>query len=174
MADTVGAVREFLGAGNDKVVIWAHNSHVGDARATEMGSYGEINIGELMRERYGKENVRLIGFSTYTGTVTAAHNWDEPGECKAVNPGLPESYEELFHQVGEDNFLLILRDQNIQELTQPRIQRAIGVIYRPETERQSHYFTTDLLAQFDAIIHFDVTSHLVPLDDIPTCPVDGV
>lgn len=174
MADTVEAVRNFLGEGQNQVVIWAHNSHVGDQSATEMAQYGQTNIGELLRDRYGAENVRLIGFSTYTGTVTAADNWDEEAECKLVNPGLPQSYEDLFHNVEGDDFLLILRGQDNPALQEERLQRAIGVIYRPETERQSHYFYANVPEQFDALIHLDATSRLVPLDEVPECPDDGV
>lgn len=148
-----------------KVVLWEHNSHLGDARATDMGQMGEINVGQLVRERYDREAV-LVGFSTYTGTVTAASNWGAPTELKRVRPALPESYEALFHQVEAPRFLLNLRDDNpaVTGLRQPRLQRAIGVIYLPETERVSHYFSAQLPRQFDAIIHLDTTRALEPLD----------
>jgi erythromycin esterase-like protein len=131
-----------------KVVVWEHNSHLGDARATDMADAGELNLGQLVRERYGKDAV-LVGFTTYTGTVTAASNWDEPPQLKQVRPALPESYEALFHQTG---------------LRQPRLERAIGVIYHPETERASHYFYARLPDQFDAVIHIDDTRAVQPLD----------
>lgn len=148
-----------------KIIVWAHNSHVGDARATEMASKGEINIGQLIREEY-ETDTYSIGFSTYQGTVTAAYDWDAPAECKKVNPGLEGSYEELFHNVSDGGFLLNFRgNKNLEHyLKLPRLQRAIGVIYRPETERDSHYFFTRLPYQFDSIIHFDKTSAVRPLD----------
>lgn len=151
-----------------KIIIWAHNSHVGDARATEMGTQGEVNIGQLVREQHVADTY-LIGFSTYQGTVTAASEWDAPAECKKVNPGPEGSYEELFHHIKYDNFLLNLRDNKQLEhyLHIPRLQRAIGVIYRPETERTSHYFFTRLPYQFDSIIHLDSTTAVQPLDINP-------
>lgn len=151
-----------------KIIIWAHNSHVGDARATEMGSQGEVNIGQLIREQHDAD-VYSIGFSTYDGTVTAASEWDAPAECKLINPGCDGSYEALFHEIKYDNFILSLRQhQQLEHYLQlPRLQRAIGVIYRPETERMSHYFFTRLPYQFDSIIHFDHTRAVKPLDINP-------
>lgn len=148
-----------------KIVVWAHNSHVGDARATEIGEQGEINIGQLIREEYGEESF-LIGFSTYQGFVTAASKWDGKPTRKLITPGMQGSYEALFHQVKVDNFILNLsNDEQLEHYLQhPRLQRAIGVIYRPETERTSHYFFTRLPHQFDTIIHIDKTSALEPLD----------
>lgn len=149
-----------------KIIVWAHNSHVGDARATEMGEKGEVNIGQLVREHHDAADTYLIGFSTYQGSVTAAYNWDKPAELKRVNPGMLGSYEELFHQLKYKNFLLDLNcyKQIEHYLHIPRLQRAIGVIYRPETERLSHYFFTRLPYQFDSIIHLDETTALEPLD----------
>lgn len=148
-----------------KIIVWAHNSHIGDARATEAREKGEVNLGQLTREQHERDTY-LIGFSTYQGLVTAASDWDEPEECKKVNPGLEGSYEELFHHTGVANFLLELRGNATLEhyLHIPRLQRAIGVIYRPETERASHYFFTQLPYQFDSIIHFDQTTAVEPLD----------
>jgi erythromycin esterase-like protein len=148
-----------------KIVVWAHNSHLGDARATDMGDAGELNVGQLVRERYGRDAV-LVGFSTYTGTVTAASDWGASAELKRVRPALPESYEALFHNTGLPRFLLNLRDggQLIPALREPRLERAIGVIYRPESERISHYFYARLPDQFDAVIHFDETRGVEPLD----------
>lgn len=142
-----------------KIIIWAHNSHIGDARATEVSEKGEVNIGQLVREQHDQDTYS-IGFSTYQGTVTAARDWDGPHQAKKINPGLEGSYEALFHQIRYSNFLLHLRDNKELEhyLHLPRLQRAIGVIYRPETERYSHYFFTRLPYQFDTIIHFDKTS----------------
>lgn len=151
-----------------KIVVWAHNSHVGDARATEVNEQGEINIGQLVREHHGQDSY-LIGFSTYEGTVTAASEWDAPAECKIVKPALVGSYEELFHHIKHKNFLLDLRNSRSLEhyLRIPRLQRAIGVIYRPETERASHYYFTRLPYQFDSMIHFDHTTAVQPLEVNP-------
>ena len=167
MADTLDALVDHLGrhGGSPKVVVWAHNSHLGDARATEMGERGELNVGQLVRERHGDDDVRLVGFSTYTGTVTAATDWGEPAERKQVRPGMAGSYEELFHDVGGD-FLLTLREENdaVRVLREPRPERAIGVIYLPETERFSHYFDATIARQFDALLHFDTTRAVEPLE----------
>jgi erythromycin esterase-like protein len=148
-----------------KVVVWEHNSHIGDARATAMGDAGEWNVGQLTRERFGNEAV-LVGFSTYTGTVTAASDWDAPAERKRVRPGMPGSWEALFHEVGVPNFLLPIRGdvQLFQALNRVLLERAIGVIYRPDTERLSHYFEARLPRQFDAVIHFDHSRAVEPLD----------
>lgn len=148
-----------------KIVVWAHNSHLGDARATDMKKAGEWNVGQLIRERYG-QNAVLIGFTTYSGTVAAASRWGDPPELKSVRPALPDSYEALFHQVKWPQFWLDLRQENAatRGLQKPRLERAIGVIYSPRTERQSHYFQTQLPAQFDAVIHIDDTRAVKPLD----------
>jgi erythromycin esterase-like protein/predicted phosphoribosyltransferase len=151
--------------GRAKVVVWAHNSHVGDARATSMAWRGEHNIGQLVREAFpGKCSV--IGFSTYTGTVTAAAGWHLPAARRKVSPGLPGSYEHLFHQVGIPGFWLDLRgkDAAAEMLAERRLQRAIGVVYRPETERTSHYLEACLPQQFDFILHFDDTRAVEPLE----------
>ena len=167
MTETLDALVAHLDreGGGTKVVVWAHNSHVGDARATSMGSEGELNIGQLVRERHGRETV-LVGFSTYTGTVTAASDWGAPLERKRVHPALPGSYEALFHQVGLSNFLLPSPNdsQAANALRGPRLERAIGVIYLPRTERVSHYFHARLPEQFDAVLHFDETRAVEPLD----------
>jgi erythromycin esterase-like protein len=167
MAETLAALATYLqGQGQPaKIVVWAHNSHLGDARATEMGQAGELNVGQLVRERYGQDAV-LIGFSTYSGTVTAATEWDGPAERKRVRPALPDSYEALFHELDLRRFLVILRDGDtaIARLCGPRLERAIGVIYRPETERLSHYFCARLPEQFDAVLHCDETRAVEPLE----------
>ncbi len=144
--------------------MWAHNSHLGDARATQMGARGEWNVGQLVRERHGKSAIS-VGFTTYDGTVTAASNWDAPAERKRVRPALLGSYEALFHTAGPPRFLLCLRgDDRLAGLHEPRLERAIGVIYRPETERASHYFRASLPSQFDAVLHFDRTRAVEPLE----------
>jgi erythromycin esterase-like protein len=167
MAETLDALVNHLNAHGQqtKVAVWEHNSHLGDARATYMADYGELNVGQLVREKYGKEAI-LIGFTTYTGTVTAASDWDGPAERKRVRPALKESYEALFHDINSANFLLTLLDNKraSNALEGPRLERAIGVIYLPETERQSHYFDARLSRQFDAVIHFDETHALEPLE----------
>jgi erythromycin esterase-like protein len=151
-------------AGTARAVVWAHNSHLGDARATYMGDIGELNLGQLVREKHGNEAF-LVGFTTHTGTVTAASNWDEPAQRKRVRPSMAGSYERLFHDAGVGRFLLLLREPSVREaLQKARLERAIGVIYRPESERQSHYFPARLPEQFDAILHIDDTSALEPLE----------
>ncbi len=172
MAETLDALVQHIGrqGRRAKVVVWEHNSHLGDARFTEMGAQGELNVGQLARERYGSDAV-LIGFSTYSGTVTAADDWDGPAERKRVRPGLKGSYEEVLHQVSPTAYYLMFRDASgpaAEELGEPRLQRAIGVIYRPETERQSHYFHAYLPQQFDAMIHIDETRAVEPLERTPT------
>lgn len=166
MAETLNELVKHLDrhGGRNKVVVWAHNSHLGDARYTEMGEAGELNVGQLMRQRHGREAI-LVGFTTYDGAVTAATDWDEPGLHRTVRPGLAGSYEELFHEVGLPRFLLDLRDREAADAVRgPLLERAIGVIYRPETERRSHYFRARLADQFDAVIHLDTTRAVEALD----------
>ena len=165
MVETIESLVAHLnGSRQPKAIIWAHNSHLGDARATEMSHYAEVNVGQLVRERFGKEAV-LIGFTTHQGTVTAASDWGAPAERKTVRPALRGSYEELFHETGLPRFWIDLRGAGqIGVLQQRRIERAIGVIYRPENERLSHYFHARLPEQFDAVIHFDETRAVEPLE----------
>lgn len=166
MAGTLNALVQHLQnqTGHARIVVWAHNSHLGDARATQMGEEGELNLGQLVRERYPGEAM-LIGFSTHHGTVTAATNWGGDAERKQVRPGLADSFEGVFHRVGVPDFLLPLRSLGDgHPLSEERLQRAIGVIYRPQSERISHYFYTHLPRQFDAIIHLDETNALTPLE----------
>lgn len=167
MVETLVALDKHLAASGTppRIALWAHNSHLGDASATEMGERGEWNVGQLVRDRYAFDAV-LVGFSTHHGWVTAASNWDEPPQRKRVRAGLPGSWEDVFHRTGTPRFLLPLRDDAVLRalVASPRLQRAIGVIYRPDTERQSHYFHTHLDQQFDAVVHIDTTSALEPLD----------
>jgi erythromycin esterase-like protein len=167
MVDTLEELRRFLGRTRPdaRVVVWAHNSHLGDARATEMRERGELNVGQLVREHYGA-NAVLVGFTTYTGTVTAASEWDGPAHRKHVRPALAGSYERLFHEVQIPRFLLPLRtDLELSSaLAAPRLERAIGVLYLPATERASHYFHARLSDQFDFVLHFDETRALEPLE----------
>jgi erythromycin esterase-like protein len=147
-----------------KAVVWEHNSHIGDASATSMGDEGEWNVGQLARERYGSDAV-LVGFSTYAGTVTAADDWEQPPRRMRVRRALPESYEALFHTLSVPDFFMSLREKAVTDtLPGPLLERAIGVVYRPKTERQSHYFAARLPEQFDAILHFDQTTAVEPLD----------
>ncbi len=144
-----------------KAVVWAHNSHIGDARFTEMGvERQELNLGQLCRERFG-EDAALIGMGTHTGTVAAASDWDGPMEIKRVRPSLDGSIEQLSHEAGGGRFLLDLREgrnqQSRNRLMEPRLERFIGVIYRPETERWSHYAEASLPRQLDAWVFFDET-----------------
>jgi erythromycin esterase-like protein len=166
MAGTLDALVEHLDRrlGRAKVVVWEHNSHVGDARATAMGARGELNVGQLARQRYGAQCL-LVGFSTYDGRVTAAADWGGPAERKHVRPALRGSHEAMLHEVAIRDFWVDTADHAICDtLRIPRLERAIGVIYRPETERQSHYFEARLGDQFDAVIHLDRTRALEPLD----------
>ncbi|MEX5636301.1 erythromycin esterase family protein [Parafrankia sp. FMc2] len=168
MADTLDALAGHLRhrrSGPAKIVVWAHNSHVGDASAAEVAARGEKTLGQLVRHRHPGD-CRLVGFTTYTGTVTAAHEWDRPAERKRVRPALLGSLEELFHEVGEKEFLLCLGStaRAARTLTSARLERAIGVIYRPGAERQSHYFRARAADQFDAIIHIDATRAVEPLE----------
>jgi erythromycin esterase-like protein len=170
MVDTIEALLSHLQrtrGRETKAVVWAHNSHLGDARATEMSLRGEVNVGQLCRERWG-ERVFNIGFTTHVGAVAAATNWGGEVEMKAVRQSLPGSYEQLFHEVGLPNFMLIFDEAPLAAaaLAQERLERAIGVIYRPESERLSHYFRANLPRQFNAMIHFDVTSPVSALEQL--------
>ena len=148
-----------------RIVVWAHNSHVGDARATEVGGDGQLTLGQLAREKYGAD-CRLIGFSTYSGTVTAASEWGGDAFLKTVRPALAGSVEELFHETGRDAFLIAMHDSGpaAEALEVVRLARAIGVLYLPETERQSHYYHVRPADQYDAMIHIERTRALQPLE----------
>ena len=166
MAETIEAVKHHLDEQDRpaRLAIWAHNSHLGDARATQMGQRGELNVGQLMRERFPGQTC-LIGYTTAHGTVTAASDWGEAVELKRVRPALADSYEHVFHETGTPRFFLPLDGEPVRHLLmKPRLERAIGVIYRPDTERQSHYFNASLSSQFDAVLHFDHTMALRPLE----------
>ena len=167
MVETLVSLEKYLSAASRpaKIVVWEHNSHLGDARATEMSKRGEWNVGQLVREIYGATSY-LIGFTTCFGTVTAATNWGDPAERKRVRNALDGSVESVFHNVGLGRFYLTFgHDEEFDsQLRRPLLERAIGVIYRPETERQSHYFQTHLSDQFDAVIHIDETRAVEPLE----------
>jgi erythromycin esterase-like protein len=167
MADTVDQLLAHLDrhGGTSRIVIWEHNSHIGDARATEMSQRGELNLGQLMRERHGSDAVN-VGFTTYAGTVTAASEWGGSAERKRVRPAIASSYEVLFHSAGIPSFLLcpLSAGDTGRALREPRLERAIGVIYRPQTERQSHWFAASAGRQFDALVHIDRTRAVEPLE----------
>jgi erythromycin esterase-like protein/predicted phosphoribosyltransferase len=169
MASTLNELMNFLKtlspARPPRLVVWAHNSHLGDARATEMGESGELNVGQLARESFHADAV-LVGLTTHTGTVTAADDWDGPAHRKHVRPSLSGSYERLLHDAGLPRLLLPLRtDLELAAVLSPRrLERAIGVIYRPDTERRSHYFHARLADQFDAVLHIDETRAVEPLE----------
>jgi erythromycin esterase-like protein len=174
MADTVDRTLAHLQVQGrpGKIVIWAHNSHIGDDRGTEMGWHGQTNIGQLLRERHPRETFH-VGFTTYEGTVTAAERWDAPPSVVKVRPALPGSYEALFHQTGIANFLLDLKNPKVaRALMEPRLERAIGVVYSPTTERASHYFLARIIEQFDAILHFDSSRAVEPIDRLATPSLD--
>lgn len=166
MFETLKNLLAFHGAGS-RVVVWAHNSHVGNAGATEMAARGEYNIGQLCRKEFG-DGAYLVGFGTHSGTVAAASEWDGPMELKDVRPALPNSYEQLCHATGVARFMLGLRGRGDlcgpRGLGKERLERAIGVIYRPETELASHYFRANLPQQFDEYVWFDNTRAVTPLD----------
>lgn len=167
MAETLEALVQYLDRHQPrtKVAVWAHNSHLGDAGATEMGQRGELNVGQLIRERYGRDCFN-IGFTTHEGDVTAATDWDGPAERKRVRTSLVGSYERVFHDSEIPQFLLTFRGQRDRSPALPSgaLERAIGVIYLPQSERISHYFFADLPAQFDAVIHIDQTRAVEPLE----------
>ncbi len=173
MFDTLKNLLAFHGP-DSKAVVWAHNSHVGNAGATEMAARGEHNIGQLCRKEFG-DKAYLVGFGTHSGTVAAASQWDGAMEIKSVRPALPDSYEELCHATGHARFMLGLHGGGDlcgpAGLSKERLERAIGVIYRPETEMESHYFRANLPRQFDEYVWFDNTSAITPLD---TAEVKGL
>ncbi|MEX3971274.1 erythromycin esterase family protein [Paraburkholderia caribensis] len=165
MASTLFALARYRvrRGGSGKVVVWAHNSHLGDARATESRRRGEWNLGQIVREN-AHDRAVLVGFTTYTGHVSAASQWDGEVEQKWVRPALADSWEHLFHTTGYDRFFLPMQDESSRALDELLLERAIGVLYLPQTERQSHYFEASLASQFDALFHLDETSALEPLE----------
>ncbi len=168
MMQTLEAILEHLESRTDepRLVLWAHNSHVGDATATELGERGQLTVGGLVQQRYGEDAVG-VGFTTYSGEVLAASAWGQDAVLQQVRPALDGSYEKLFHDVatsGSDNFMLRLdRPPLAEALGVARLERAIGVVYLPATERSSHYFEAKLSAQFDVVLHFDRTHAVEPL-----------
>ncbi|GLR68314.1 protein-L-isoaspartate O-methyltransferase [Acidocella aquatica] len=166
MFETLKALLDFHGT-DAKAIVWAHNSHIGNAAATEMAARGEFNIGQLCKGSFG-DGAYAIGFGTHSGTVAAASSWDGVMEIKSVRPSLPQSYERLCHETGHPRFMLPLRAESAPraraKLLTPHLERAIGVIYRPETERGSHYFQAVLPEQFDEYVWFDSTQAVTPFE----------
>ena len=167
MFDTLNMILDAKGP-QSKAIVWAHNSHIGNAAFTDMGmNRGELNIGQLVKEKWASQ-ARLIGFGTHSGTVAAADDWDSPMRIKQVRPSLPDSHERMSHESGVGRFLLDLREGEAAPglraaLMEPRLERFIGVIYRPETERWSHYSEAILPRQFDGWVWFDETKAVTPL-----------
>jgi len=180
MTETLGALLDHLAVLNhlpegtpSRVVVWAHNSHLGDARATSMADEGEVNVGQLCRERWGDEQVAILGFSTCMGTVTAAPKWDYPAQVAHLRPSHPGSWDDAFHAVGLPKFFLDLRNASPvlrRALDEQRLQRAVGVVYRPQTELGSHYFYARPARQFDGLFYFDDTRAVEALE--PAAEVD--
>ena len=166
MVNTLFALRQHLRSSgrSGKLVVWAHNSHLGDARATQMSERGEWNVGQLMRQQAGANEVFLLGFTTYTGEVTAARDWDGPAERRWLRPARKDSVEHFFYSSPRDRFFLHFDVEMTRALHEPLLERAVGVIYRPDSEYASHYFRADIAQQFDAVFHLDETSALEPLD----------
>jgi protein-L-isoaspartate(D-aspartate) O-methyltransferase len=175
MFDTLRHALDFHGPAS-RAVLWEHNSHLGDAEATEPGLRGQINVGHLCRRRFGRQ-AYLIGSGTDHGSVAAADDWDEPMRVKTVRPSHPRSYERLFHEAGLGAGLVHLREPRRPEvrveLLPPRLERAIGVVYRPDTELQSHYFEASLPQQFDEYVWFDATRAVSPIGAQEARAFDG-
>jgi len=169
MSDTLNALQQHLSRGTGdtaRVAVWEHNTHIGDARATDMHARGDYNLGQRVREHHG-EACALVGFTTAEGTVFAASQWDGLAVEKTIRPPLIDSYEALFHRTGLKAFYLPLDDGAGEVLRAPRLERAIGVIYRPDSERASHYFRCHLSDQFDAVLHYDRSRAVEPVDPVP-------
>lgn len=149
--------------GHDNIVVWAHNSHVGDARATARARFGEWNMGQLVREHWPEGVSFTVGFMTNSGTVMAADAWDSPPRVQQLRPSLRGSHGAIFHEVGIPRFLVILDEVEARAVRTPRQQRAVGVVYMPQAEMQAHYYTATLREQFDAVIHIDETRALTAL-----------
>ncbi len=173
MADLVDSIARHgakLRGEPGQVIVWAHNTHVGDARATDAVRRGEISLGQVMRERRGPEQVFLLGLLTYAGQVMAAREWDRPGFVRELRPALPESWSGALHALGHGDLLLHPPPASLGQPSGPRLERAVGVIYQPATERLSHYFEADLSRQFDAVIYVERTSAVTPLPRPATRP----
>jgi erythromycin esterase-like protein len=168
MVEIMAAVQAHLVRrnGHDHLTVWAHNSHVGDARATGRARYGEWNMGQLTREHWPRGMSFNVGFTTHSGTVMAAHEWDGEPEVQQLRPSMRGSHGAVFHELGLPSFYLILSEVEARFVRTPRQQRAVGVIYLPYREADAHYFSATLAEQFDAVIHIDQTRALDPLDPL--------
>jgi erythromycin esterase-like protein len=169
MADTLEALQGYLPRIGlpPKIVVWGRNVDLGDLRATDLRARGIVSLGQLVRERHGGE-ARLIGSTTYTGTVAAASEWGGAAEVKRLEPALPGSLEDLFHRARLSRFFLPLSTgADVRTvLTDRRLQRAIGLVYRPEQERWNHFFRGAPAEQFDAILHVDESHAVEPLEQL--------
>ncbi len=174
MFETLQALLAFYGP-DAKAIVWEHNSHVGNASATEMSTRGELNVGQLCRATF-HQRAYIVGFGTDHGTVAAASDWGEPMQQMPVRPSHPDSYERLLHDTGIPALALHLREPKRvavrEELLPPRLERAIGVVYRPDTELMSHYFYASLPHQFDELVWFDDTHAVEPLRSAPRPSAD--
>lgn len=162
MAETLERLLAFTAPGA-RAVVWEHNTHIGDARFTDMAEDGEVNVGQLARERYGEEHVALVGFSTWSGTVIAGREWGEPWETMRVPAGRENSWEDVLHRAGAEDKLLLLPSNASPRLMERRGHRAIGVVYRPEYERYGNYVPTVLPRRYDALLHIDESTAVTPL-----------
>ncbi|HYO76230.1 MAG TPA: erythromycin esterase family protein [Thermoanaerobaculia bacterium] len=168
MVETMAALQKYLFKrnGHDHIVVWAHNSHVGDARATGRARYGEWNIGQLTRERWQRGASFTVGFTTHHGTVMAASEWGSEPRVQQLRDSMRGSHGAVFHETGIPSFYLILSEVEARVVRTPRQQRAVGVLYLPMQEATAHYFTANLAEQFDAVIHIDETRAVTPLDPV--------
>ena len=168
MVETIDKLQRYLlrRQGHDDVIVWAHNSHVGDARATGRARAGEWNMGQLVRTHWAPHASFTVGFMTNSGTVVAAHDWGGAPHVQQLRTSMRGSHGAILHELGLPRFLLILGEVEARPVRAPRLQRAVGVIYRPEDEYASHYFQATLREQFDAVIHIDETRALEPLEPI--------
>lgn len=167
MADTLDRLIDFHGP-KSKAIIWAHNTHVGDARATNMARAGLVNIGQLVRERHENKEIALVGFGSYEGSVIAGRGWGQPMEKMEVPPARQHSWEEMFHQIGGGNRLFLTKDlRGHPECLDPHPHRAIGVVYNPEQDRFGNYVPTILPDRYDAFMYIDETKGLHPLEMVP-------
>jgi erythromycin esterase len=163
MVESLNRLVDFHGE-DCKAIVWEHNTHIGDARYTDMAAEGMVNVGELVRQQHGADGVVLVGFGSYRGTVIAGDYWGAPMRKMPVPPGRPSSWEELLHHaLGADSLLLFDRQTESEAWLEPRGHRAIGVVYRPEVDAYGNYVPTVLPRRYDALIYLDETRALHPL-----------
>ena len=162
MVEALNSVMNFYGD-HAKAIIWEHNTHVGDARATDMKEEGMVNVGQIIREQNGMENVFIVGFGTYTGTVVASSEWGKDVQIMQVPPAQFGSWESLMHKTSPTNKYLLFTDQNRDEFSTTIGHRAIGVVYRPEYEHFGNYVPSKMGQRYDSFIFFDQTKALQPL-----------